>query len=68
MPKKASEGSSGSVVLSCRVHTAIRDEIDELIPSFAASPELCPSGDISRADVVRMLLLKGLETMKGEQR
>lgn len=65
MPKKTLQGTSGSVVISCRVHPSILQEIDELIPSFAANPSLCPSGDANRADVVRMLLLKGLDEIKG---
>lgn len=64
MPKKVVDGTSGSFVISCRVHTSILQEIDELIPSFAANPVLCPSGDANRADVVRMLLLKGLAEIK----
>ena len=66
MPKKADDASSSSVVVSCRVHPAIRDEIDGLMPIFASDPKHCPSGDISRADVVRVLLLKALDAVRAE--
>lgn len=67
MPKKTTDESSNSVVISLRIHPKIRDEIDELIPSFANDPTFAPSGDTSRADVVRYLVIKGLEAIKGDR-
>lgn len=65
MPKN-SLSQRDSVMLSVRLHTELMDRIDALIPIFAASSQLSPSGEATRADVVRSLLLVGLSSFEGD--
>lgn len=51
-------------MLTVRLHTELLERIDALIPIFAASSQLSPSGDVTRADVVRYLLLDGLSAFE----
>lgn len=54
-------------MLTVRLHTELLTRIDALIPIFASSSQLAPSGEATRADVVRALLLEGLSTFEGEE-
>ena len=66
MPKN-SLSQRESTMLTVRLHTELMDRIDALIPVFTASSQLSPSGETTRADVVRSLLLVGLASFEGDE-
>lgn len=50
-----------SVMISLRIHKDLLDKIDKLEDVFAQDAHLSPSGLTSRADIIRHLLLEGVE-------
>lgn len=54
-----------SRLVSMRIHSELLERIDALIPMFASSSSLSPSGRSNRSDVLRALIETGLATYEG---
>lgn len=59
--------SDQSTLISFRAHKELIERIDALLPVFAESSTLSPSGAPTRAEVLRHLLLIGLSTFEGDE-
>lgn len=63
MPKSVNEDSR---LISMRIHEELLHRIDALIPVFASSSTLAPSGHSNRSDVLRALIETGLASFEGD--
>jgi len=49
-----------------RLPPALVDRLDAVTPAAAAAPELATAGKVTRSDVLRLAVLKGLEQLEAE--
>jgi hypothetical protein len=54
--------------VSFRVPGALLERLDALIPKVGRLPELALSGQVSRSDVTRLALLRGIAALEAETR
>lgn len=50
-----------SVMISLRINRQLLEQIDSLVEAMVVDPKLTPSGVVTRADVLRLLLVRGVE-------
>ena len=65
-PKKPADNLS--VHLTVRLHADLVARIDALVPVFAASSTLAPTGVAGRADVLRAALEAGLSVVEQQHK
>ena len=54
--------------LTVRVPQALVDRLDALVPLLADAPELATQANVTRSDVLRLCVLRGLEALEAEHR
>lgn len=62
------EGEDRSVLISLRLHKSLVQQIDDLQERVASDGRLSPSGSTSRSEIIRHLILMGLDVVKGGER
>lgn len=62
MPKKTAR----DVVLTLRIPTRIADRIESLRPHIAQQPAFAMKSRLNRSDIVRYLLLEGIQAVESK--
>jgi len=60
------ESMATQAPLTVRVPQALVDRIDALVPLLADAPELATAANVTRADALRLCVLRGLEALEAE--
>lgn len=58
--------SAAMKTIPVRLPPALVDRLDAVTPAAAAAPELATAGKVTRSDVLRLAVLKGLEQLEAE--
>ena len=62
------ESMATQAPLTVRVPQALVDRLDALVPLLADAPELATQANVTRSDVLRLCVLRGLEALEAEHR
>lgn len=62
------ESMATQAPLTVRVPQALVDRIDALVPLLADAPELATAANVTRADALRLCVLRGLEVLEAEHK
>lgn len=62
------ESMATQAPLTVRVPQALVDRIDALVPLLGDEPELATKANVTRADALRLCVLRGLEALEAEHK
>ena len=60
------ESMATQAPLTVRVPQALVDRLDALVPLLADAPELATAANVTRADALRLCVLRGLEALEAK--